>query len=132
MFYLIIDVVKVIKQGIVLPDIASFLGSSSGQDFIKKEGILIYMEPDTYLWTPWGCLSIPLYFSMDMQPDRMSWQHVWALSHYASALVAEDKLDPAVTAAIIKYSKDHYLAGDTRMFQQRGQYLAAFEESLKA
>ena len=56
MFVFIGPAEKLLSQGISLKDYASFVASPAGETFYKDEVACVYMQADSWLYVPGGCL----------------------------------------------------------------------------
>ena len=77
----------ILSQGIILKDIAKFLGSASGFDFIQNNAAVVHIQKREVAYLPFDCYCVPLFFERDSKAG--AWAHAWALPHIDKSNVSE-------------------------------------------
>jgi hypothetical protein len=117
----------ILSQGIILKDIAKFLGSASGFEFIQNNAAVVHLQKKEVAHLPFGCYCVPLFFERDSKAG--AWAHAWALPHIDKSNVSDKVVPVRTTDALLAHNLE-YCESKTGVWKDRADYLTSFKVSL--
>ncbi len=87
-FLILIDAEAILKNGIALTDVKTFVGSDSGAKFVQTLAIRSLFGPlGASCFVPWGWYFIPLYYRpspLNEKPPSLRWMHLLHVPYVAA------------------------------------------------
>ena len=125
-----IPITKIIKGGVLLNDMESYLSGPHGPKAISDQAVIINLFPGRVAFIPWGFYAWPVHMDMRKDAEVCPWGHMWTLPLFEEKLCAH--LDAAVLQAILTYNKNWLKAQSASFYQVRGALVEAFEKAVLA
>jgi hypothetical protein len=98
MIVLLYNVKEILKQGITLNDIKSFLGTPSGSIFLKSENTrAVFLPVGSTLHVPWGWLPQPLYYNPAPKNEKVD-----SCLHFLHVPVISQSLAQSIDKQVLK------------------------------
>ena len=130
-FLILIEAEAILKNGIALTDVKTFVGSDSGAKFVQTLAVRSLFVPlGASCFVPWGWYCIPLYYKpspLDEKPPPLRWMHLLHVPYVAAESLPADC---AVWTAMADFDTDFLTtkAPRGRMWEERKE---SFAEMLK-
>lgn len=121
---LLLPLVNILRRGISLENLWSFLGTQAGEEFFAgteqepSPVVILHASPGSVVYVPWGYLAQPVFLGVkceDMKPLNIGFHYLFVESWAA-------KLTPQCRAAVLKHNLDAF---KTKSGVQRWQEMAA-------